>query len=101
MDPLFDHGPVMFYLTGFGTHDMIFIANSQIKGLIYIRPKVARVGGGAVWVPTPLRQAHRKVNKCYSETYSHPLESKLKLHIRSCIQILRDIQLPCQQDWHA
>ena len=23
MDPLFDHGPVMFYLTGFGAHDMI------------------------------------------------------------------------------
>ena len=27
MVPLFDHGPVMFYLTGFGTHDMIFIAD--------------------------------------------------------------------------
>ena len=27
MDPLFDHGPVNFYLTGFGAHDMIFIAD--------------------------------------------------------------------------
>ena len=25
--PLLDHGPVMFYLTGFGAHDMIFIAD--------------------------------------------------------------------------
>ena len=48
MDPLFDHGPVMFYLTGFGAHDMIFKANSRIKGLIYIRPKVARVGAGCL-----------------------------------------------------
>ena len=27
MVPLLDHGPVMFYLTGFGAHDMIFIAD--------------------------------------------------------------------------
>ena len=37
MDPLFDHDPVMFYLTGFGA-----------KGLIYIRPKVARVWVGCL-----------------------------------------------------
>ena len=48
MDPLFDHRPVMFYLTGFGAHNMIFIANSRIKGLTYIRPKVARVGVGCL-----------------------------------------------------
>ena len=27
MVPLLDHGPVMFYLTGFDVHDMIFIAD--------------------------------------------------------------------------
>ena len=27
MVPLLDHGPVMFYLTGFDAHDMIFIAD--------------------------------------------------------------------------